>query len=160
MNLRKLGLSLVAVASLSFTLVSCGPKDADIQKAVQEKLANTPGITADVKDGVVTLNGEFADDATKNAVETDVNAVKGVKSVVDNTTVTPPPAPVQINGDDVLKTGITAALKDYPEVVSNVQVQDSVITLTGNIKRADLPKIMQALMALHPKKVVNNATVK
>lgn len=158
MNLRKFGLSLVAVASLSFTLVSCGPKDADIQKAVQEKLANTPGITADVKDGVVTLNGEFADDATKNAVETDVNTVKGVKSLVDNATVTP--APVQINGDDVLKTGITAALKDYPEVVSNVQVQDSVITLTGDIKKADLPKIMQALMALHPKKVVNNATVK
>jgi osmotically-inducible protein OsmY len=80
-----------------------------------------------------------------------------VKEVVDNATVTPPPPPVVISPDDSLKTNLTTALKDYPSL--NVDVKDGVVTLTGTIKRADLPKAMQAITALKPKKIDNKATV-
>ena len=39
-------------------------------------------------------------------------------------------------------------------------VKDGVVTLTGEIKKASLPKLMQSLMALKPKKVDNKLTVK
>jgi hyperosmotically inducible periplasmic protein len=83
--------------------------------------------------------------------------VKGVKSVVNNATVTPPP-PVVISADDSLKTNVAAALKDYPTLQADVK--DGVVTLTGDVQRSALPKVMQALSSLHPKKIENKATVK
>ena len=158
-------LSAVAIV----VLASCkgGVKDADIEKAVTEKISAVAADVADpsvtVKDGVVTLNGQFKDEPSKAAFETTVKAIPGVKSVVNNTTVVaPPPAPVVeapvINGDDALKTGITDATKDFPGVTA--EVKDSVITLTGDIKRASLQKLMQSLNTLHPKKIVNKLTIK
>jgi len=72
--------------------------------------------------------------------------------------VTPPPAPVVISPDDSLKTSVTAALKDFPTLTADVK--DGVVTLTGEVQRSALPKVMQALSALHPKKIENKATVK
>lgn len=158
MNLRKAGLSFAMAAALSISLVSCGPKDAEIKTGVEEKLKNTPGVTVDVKDGVATLSGTFADDAAKAAAETEAKSVKGVKSVVNNATVAPPPAPVVVSADQTLNTAVTAVVNAYPGLIANVQ--DGVITLTGEVKRADLPSVMQALNALRPKKVDNKATIK
>ena len=104
------------------------------------------GVTVDVANGAAVISGQFADSAAKSTGEAAVKGVKGVKSVVDNATVTPPPAPVVISPDDSLKTNVTAALKDFPT--------------TGEVQRTALPKVMQALSALHPKKIVNKATVK
>src|SRR5688572_11421104 len=104
MNLRKAGLSFAMAAALSISLVSCGPKDAEIKTSVEEKLKTTPGVTVDVKDGVATLNGTFADDAAKAAAEKEVAAVKGVKSVLNSATVAPPPAPVVVSADQTLTT--------------------------------------------------------
>ena len=42
----------------------------------------------------------------------------------------------------------------------SAMVKDGVVTLTGDVKKADLPKVMQAVSALHPKKIENKATVK
>ena len=39
-------------------------------------------------------------------------------------------------------------------------MKDGVVTLTGDVKKSDLPKVMQALSAMHPKKIENKATVK
>ena len=47
----------------------------------------------DVKDGVVTLSGQVKDEAAKSSAETTAKGVKGVKSVINNLTVAPPPAP-------------------------------------------------------------------
>jgi len=158
MNLKKAGLSFAVMASLSFSLVSCGPKDEDIKKSIEAKLSNVPGVSVEVKDGVATLSGAFIDDATKTAVENDIKAVKGVKSVVDNATVTPPPAPVVISADDQLKATVTEALKEYSGL--SAEVKDGIVTLTGEVKKADLVKVMQALNALKPKKIDNKATIK
>jgi len=50
------------------------------------------------------------------------------------------------------------ATKDFPTVKSSVK--DGVITLTGEIKRADLKKLITTLHSLKPKKIDNQLTVK
>ena len=78
-----------------------------------------------------------------------------MKSVVNNSSVAPPP--VVISPDDSIKTLATTLLKDYPTLMA--EVEDGVITLTGEIKKAELTNAMQALSTLNPKKIVNKATV-
>lgn len=146
--------ALVRAVAISLALAACGPKDADIKASIDAAIAGTQGVAVDVAQGVATISGEFADEATKAATEAKVKAVKGVKSVVDNATVTPP---VVISPDEALKTTVAAALKEYSKLVADVK--DGVVTLTGEVKRSDLPKVMQALSALNPKKIENKATV-
>ena len=163
-KLAKVLMPLVAVAVMSLTMPSCGVKDSDIQAAVTEKAATTPelsGISATVVAGVVTLTGEFKDEASKAAGEAAVKGIKGVKSVVNNGTVTPPPpppAPVVIAADDPLTKSVNDAVKDYPGVTASVK--DGVVTLTGEIKRSSLQNLMQSLNTLKPKKIDNKLTVK
>jgi type IV pilus biogenesis protein CpaD/CtpE len=76
---------------------------------------------------------------------------------VDNTTKKNPDT-VIVSGDDSLRNMISDAVKDYPGVT--VAVDQGVITLTGNITREKLPKLMMAINSLHPKKVNNNLTIK
>ncbi|MEP7066734.1 MAG: BON domain-containing protein [Gemmatimonadota bacterium] len=147
----------VAIA-LGLALAGCGRKDADITADAEKAVAGMQGVTVDVANGIATISGQFADSAAKTTAETAVKGVKGVKSVVDNATVTPPPAPVVISPDDSLKTNVTAALKGFPTL--SADVKDGVVTLTGVVQRTALPKVMQALSALHPKKIQNKATVK
>lgn len=148
----------------SLFLVSCSPKDSDIQAAIEAKKKEIPGTSgamSTVEKGVVTLSGEFKDEAAKSSFETGVKAIKGVKEVIDNGTVTPPPAPpapVVIAADDPLTKSVADATKDYPGVKS--AVKDGVVTLTGEIKRADLTKLMMSLHTLKPKKIDNQLTIK
>jgi hyperosmotically inducible periplasmic protein len=149
--------------SASILLFSCKPKDSDVQAKITEKFAATPeltGASATVTDGVATLTGEVKDDAAKTQAETTAKDVKGVKSVVDNLTVPPPPPPPSpvINSDSTLTNGVVDATKDFPTV--NATVSNGVITLTGNIKRSDLPKLMQSLSTLKPGKINNQLTIK
>jgi len=163
-KLAKVLIPLLTVAIMSATLPSCGVKDSSIQSAITELTTTTPslnGINADVKDGVVTLTGEFKDEASKAAAETAVKTVKGVKSIINNGTVAPAPqpsAPVDIAADDPLTKSVNDALKDYPGVTGTVK--DGVITLTGEIKRSSLQKLMQSLNTLKPKKIDNKLIIK
>ncbi len=149
--------TLASTITLAFALASsaCAPKDAAIKAAVDQAIAGVQGVTVDVANGVATISGQFADSAAMASTETLVKAVKGVKSVVVNATVAPP---VVISADDMLKTSVATALQAYSTLTADVK--DGVITLTGEVKRADLPKVMQVLSALNPKKVENKATVK
>jgi hyperosmotically inducible periplasmic protein len=153
---------LMALVAVLFT--ACGPKDADLQKAVSEKLKSSPELATamvEVKDGVATLTGEAQNDAAKAQGETLAKEVKGVKSVVNNLTVTPPPAPepvVEVTPDDPMKQGLMDATKDFAGV--KAEVTDGVVTLTGDIKKSDLPKLMQSISSLKPKKIDNKLTVK
>jgi hyperosmotically inducible periplasmic protein len=81
---------------LAVCLFACSPSDSSVQQSVNEKLTASPGVTAEVKDGVVMLNGEVSDDAAKVAAEDAVKGVSGVKSVTNNIMVqaaVPPPPP-------------------------------------------------------------------
>jgi len=143
-------------------ITSCKESDSKIQAAVDTALKNSnmTGVSATVKNGVVTLTGECADQTGKSSCESVVGKVKGVKQVIDNCTVPPPPAPapVIISADETLKSAVTDATKDYPSVKASVN--DGVITLTGDIKRAQLQKLMMTLHSLQPKKIENKLTIK
>lgn len=160
-------LALLLSSSLFFACKS-GPKDADIQASIATAVSSIPGasdVTTTVKDGVVTIAGQFKDEAAKTAYENAVKSLKGVKSITDNATIAPPPAaetttaaPPVINADDQLTKGVADATKDFQGV--KAAVKDGVVTLTGEIKRSDLVKLMQSLNSLHPKKIENKLTIK
>jgi osmotically-inducible protein OsmY len=161
MNNRKrlmnlLGLTLVI--SLLFT--ACKPSDSAIAESVKSKIsAVTQGLMVDVKEGVVTLSGQVPDDATKAAVESALQGIKGVQSIVNNITVPPPPPPVVINPDDVLRSTIQAAFDAQGIKGITAAVNNGEVTLTGDVKKADLQKVMQAANESKPKKVVNQMKI-
>jgi hyperosmotically inducible periplasmic protein len=142
-------------------MISCKgkPKDADIQAAVVTALQSSPGVSADVKEGVVTLSGAVATDADKAAAENAAKVTAGVKSVVNNITVTPPPpppppapaAPVATPADAALKTAVDGIVKDFPGITADVK--DGVIIITGESKADRWKKLKIALDGLKPKKV-------
>jgi hypothetical protein len=147
-----------------FMMISCGVKDSTIQQNADAALkanSDMAGITADVNKGVVTLTGQCKDEMSKTAAEATIAKIEGVKQVVNNCTIAPPPpppAPVAITADDPLSKAVADATKDYPTVKANVN--DGVITLTGEIKRPELKKLIESLHSLKPKKIDNKLTIK
>lgn len=161
-------LAIIAIASLAFSVPSCKskPKDEDIRTAAQTALSANPslaGLTVDVKDGIATVSGEVSDETTRAAVDAQLKDVKGLKQVVNNATVTvpvivPPSGTPEVTVDDALTTAVRDAIKDHPTVKADVK--DGVITLTGEIKRSDLPTLMQKLNATKPKKIESAGLVR
>jgi hypothetical protein len=91
---------------LAVCLFACQPSDSNVQQAVNEKLTATPGVSAEVKEGVVTLSGEVQDEAAKMAAEDAVKGVNGVKAVTNNIMVqaaVPPPPPPPAATDTTMK---------------------------------------------------------
>lgn len=162
MKFMKIPLALALALAIGFT--GCKPKDADIKTAIETKMKADPdmsGTTVEVKDGVATISGECKDEACKAKCEAAVKDVKGVKSVVNNCTVAAAPVvftPPVIAADDPLTKAVTDAIKDFSTVKADVK--DGVVTLTGEIKKDGLQKLMMALNALKPKKIENKLTVK
>lgn len=155
-KLRSL-LSLTALMlALAVVVPSCksGPSDAELTTAVQAATAGTPGVSVTVKDGTVTLAGEVADDIAKTNAENAAKGVEGVKGVANNLTV----KPVVINTDAALTNSVNAALTAYPGITATVA--DGVVTLRGEVKKADLQKLMETMQGLNPKKVDNQLSVK
>src|SRR5437762_335260 len=86
----KRSFSLFVVMALALFIAGCKPGDEAISASVTEALKANPSlsvVSADVKDGVVTLTGEVEDDALKSSAESLAAAVKGVKSVDNSLTV-------------------------------------------------------------------------
>jgi len=155
--------SILPVMSFIFLLVSCGPKDADIQKEVDAKISALPGVEVTVLKGVATISGICKDEALKRNAESIVKDVKGVKTVVNNCEIPAPEpvaitAPVEINADSVLTTSVNQVVKTYNGVTA--VVKDGVVTLTGNIKKDELPNLIKSVQELKPKKVKNKLTIK
>jgi hyperosmotically inducible protein len=155
--------SILLGMSFAFLLVACGPKDADIQKEITAKISELPGVSVTVKDGVATISGTCKDDAFKANAESIVKGIKGVKSVVNNCEIPAPEpevvaAPVQINPDTVLTTSVNDVVKTYTGVTATVA--NGVVTLTGDIKRTQLPALIKSVQELKPKKVENKLTIK
>lgn len=126
-------------------------KDSDILTAINEKIQSTPemsGLTAVVADGAVTLSGACKDDACKAYCEKTVKAISGVKSVVNNCTITPAvvDTPVVPEVSDALAQAITDVCKDFPGVKTDLK--DGVLTVTGEITKDKLQTLMMGLNAL------------
>jgi hyperosmotically inducible protein len=137
---------------MATSIVACKSKvsDADLQAKVETVLTNNPTVSADVKDGVITLNGTVTSEEEKAALENAVKSTEGkaIKSVVNNITV----QQIEINTDTAdLSAKVAEATKDFPSVQASVN--DGVITVTGELEQARIVVLKQALDALNPKKV-------
>lgn len=147
-------LLFLLLAGSFLSIQACKPKDADIKTAVDTAIASVSGVAASVTEGVVTLSGTVAAEEAKVTAENAAKAVKGVKSVTNNISVVVP----VISGDVELNEAIKTAMAAFTTV--QAVAKDSIITLKGEIARADLQKVMQAAQALRPKKVENQLTIK
>ena len=167
MKITKLLMAVAIVSTVSF--VSCKPKDADIKTAVEAKMSAMPDMvtaaTVDVKDGVVTLGGVCKDEMCKTACEKAAAEVKGVKSVINNSTIAPPPAPV-VEAPASLTTALDEAtqqkVKDGLKDIKGVTVEFSgdKAVLTGEVTKANRMKIMQMLSSAKVKSDVSKLTDK
>jgi osmotically-inducible protein OsmY len=155
----------LTVLSLAIALVisACGGKsDADLTKAVQDKLAadKVTGVTVAVKDGVATLSGEVADITVKNKAAASAKAVEGIKSVTDGTTLKPLPTPAPPSPDKMLEGTVNEGLKKANITGITVTVANGEITLTGDVAKDKLAQVMQIANETKPKKVNNQLKVK
>ncbi|SHH74839.1 BON domain-containing protein [Flavobacterium defluvii] len=155
--------SILLGTGLAFSLLACTPKDADIEKAISEKLSDTAGVTVTVHEGVATIVGTCDDEAFKKNIEKSVKSVKGVKTVVNNCqipqpNVEPAAAAVIINSDADLDKSVSKVVKAYDGV--SATVVGGVVTLSGEIKRDQLQSLIQRIQELKPKKVDNKLTIK
>ena len=163
--MKKISTSILLIAAfaaaISFNACKKKAKDADIKAAIETALKADPmaaNTMVTVDKGIATITGQCKDDMCKASCEKMVAAVKGVKSVVNNCTVMPAMEPPVIVADDPLTKSVADAIKDFPGVMATVK--DGIITLTGEISRDKLQKLMMGLQALHPKKVESAGLVK
>jgi len=97
-------LSRMAVSPLLGILIlnfgGCGnvgkPSDDDVTTSIKAKLYSEPilksaSVEVTAKDGIVTLSGQVTDDAARLAAQHIAATTPGVKTVVDQTTMAPPP---------------------------------------------------------------------
>ena len=155
--------SIVLGMGLVISLVSCAPKDADIERTISEKLSDTPEIKVTVHEGVATIVGACDDEAFKKNIERTVKATKGVKTVVNNCqipdpNVEPAAAAVIINSDADLDKSVGKVVKSYDGV--SATVVGGVVTLSGEIKKEKLQSLIQSIQELKPKKVDNKLIIK
>jgi len=157
--------TLILSLALFVTLFSCKPSDEKISEAVKLALsanASLSPVAASVKEGVVTLSGEVESDELKALAESVLSSVKGLKSVVNNVTVKPKgPTPEELRNmaDGALQALVNEAFTKYKVSGITATVADSVVTLTGDIKRADLQNAMKAAMETAPRKVENKMNI-
>jgi len=153
-------LGLLCAIGMAFSSCKGKTSDADLQTAFATKAsadARLTGISATANNGVVTLTGQCPDESCRSYAEQTAKEIKGVKSVVNNITVAPPAAPVEVSTDTALQAGVRDATKDYPGVTATVN--NGEVTLTGTIQRDRLTGLMQSINGLNPRKVNNNLTV-
>jgi osmotically-inducible protein OsmY len=154
------------VVAIMFLVVSCKPSDEQINESVQKVLTSNPSlspVTASVKDGIVTLTGEVESDALKTLAESTLTGLKGVRSIVNSLTVKPPgPTPEEQKkmADDALLKTVNDNFATYKVQGITATVSDSVVTLTGQIKRSELQNAMKAAMESGAAKVENKMTIK
>lgn len=153
-------LTVLSIAAVLF-IAACGKSDADLAKAVNDKLAadKVTGISATVASGVATLTGEVTDITVKTKAEASAKAVEGIKSVTNNVTVKAPPPPPP-SPDKMIEGTVNEAIKKLGITGITVTVANGEVTLTGDVTKDNLAKVMQAANEAKPKKVNNKLTVK
>jgi Predicted periplasmic or secreted lipoprotein len=140
---------------------SCKQSDEKLQNQVTQVLQQSfPQLSSTVKDGVATLTGTVETEDGKMTAQRMVQDIKGIKSVINRIEVPKPQPAVVINPDATIKSAIESQLSSagFKDVV--IEVRDGEVTLTGDLKRADLAKVMQIANESNPKKVINNLKLK
>lgn len=138
---------LLILIALSFALTCGGNSDSDVQKAIQGKLAekNISGVTVTVKDGVATLEGETEEITVKNMAEASALTVDGVRSVVNNITVTTRHSGEPSADDERLKAKIEEDLKRAGCIGVTVTVANSKVTIEGIVPNDKYVECLQVV---------------
>lgn len=163
--MKKNAFTFLIPFAVAFVVMSCSPSDEQVTEAVQQTLsANTSlsPVSASVEKGVVTLTGEVENEELKQQAESSVKGIKGVTSVVNSVTVKPKgPSPEELkrSADTALLTKVNENLSTYKVRGVTATVTDSIVTLTGTIKRAELQNAMKAAMESGAAKVENKLTI-
>lgn len=159
-------------------LVACGRSDAEIKNDLAEEFKLYKGVTFDVKEGVVTISSRPTDEEMKQQIQNKVEGIKGIKGIVNNCKVfhteeiqesqiplahkTPPrnykPQFVEIKSEYDLNVAIYDVLTAYNGV--NALVTTDAITLTGTIKKEQLPDLMKSIKQLTKRKIENKLSVR
>lgn len=149
MRISKITFGLALLLSLA--VISCKPKDADIKIAIEAALKADPSASTtmvDVKEGVATISGVCKDDACKANCEKLIVGIKGVKSVVNNCTIAPPPPPdpasLTTSLDEATQQKVKDGLKDM-KTLSLQGFSDKGAVINGEVSKADKMKLMQML---------------
>ncbi len=125
-------------------------QDIKTQLALKAKTElNYAGLQYTVNGGAVTLSGKCPTPKAKSEVLRSVKDIAGVKQVVDQVQV----APLQIGTDYTLKSAVDSVLAKHPLALA--QVQDSVVTLTGQVDEKQLQNLLSGLSSLYPRQVRN-----
>jgi len=137
----------VLMLAIAVMAAACGKSDADLTKAVNDKLKadGVNGVTAAVKDGVATLTGEVADITVKTKAETSAKAVEGIKSVTNSVTTKPLPTATPAAADPALTGKITEDLKKAGCTGATVTVVNGKVTVTGEVPGAKYATCIQTI---------------
>ncbi|MGH9820781.1 MAG: BON domain-containing protein [Pyrinomonadaceae bacterium] len=137
----------VLTIAVALFISACGKSDADLTKAVNDKLAadKITGVTATVKDGVATLTGEAADITVKNKAETSAKSVEGVKSVTDSLTLKPLPTATPAAADPALTGKLNEAMKKAGITGLTIEVVNGKATVKGTVPAAKYAQVVQAI---------------
>ena len=135
----------VLMLAIGVMAAACGKSDADITKAVTDKLKadGVNGVTASVKDGVVTLTGEVADVTVKSKAEASAKAVEGVKSVTNSVTTKPLPTATPAAADPALTGKINEDLKKAGCTWASAAAVNGVVTVVGEVPAAKYRECVQ-----------------
>ena len=144
-------IKFLTVLSLAIALFisACGGKsDADLTKAVQDKLTadNVSGVTVAVKDGVATLSGQVADITVKTKAEASAKAVEGIKSVTSTVTTRPLPVATPVAADPAMTGKITTDLGKAGCTGATATVVGGKVTVTGEVPNAKYAECVQVVM--------------
>lgn len=139
-------LTLLCLAAALF-LAACGKSDADLKKAVEDKLKadNVAGVTVAVSGGVATLTGEVADAAVKKKAEDSAKTVEGIKSVTNSLTTKPLPVATPAAVDPMLKGKVDEALKKAGCTGITTEVKDGKVVASGTVADAKYAECIQAI---------------
>lgn len=125
---------LILLFLLSAGLSSCdNVKDSDLQDEAVQLIATNPktsNVNVTVIDKVATLSGTVEDDASKNSAQSSVLGVEGIKSVVNNIQVVPPPPKIEA------------------PVVEEVSNQVKVATRKGKLNIHNKPGVQELVIAV------------
>lgn len=163
--MKKIAFSFLSLFALALVIASCSPSDEQVTESVQKALsANTSlsPVSVSVEKGVVTLTGEVENDELRAQAESSVAGIKGVKSVVNSVTVKPKgPSPEEVKkaADDALLSKVNANFATYKVQGVTATVADSIVTLTGTVKRSQLQNVMKAAMESGAAKVENKLKI-
>ena len=134
----------VLMLAIAVMAAACGKSDADLTKAVNDKLKTdgVTGATATVKDGVATLTGEVADQTVKAKAEASAK-VEGIKSVTNNLTLKPLPVATPAAADPALTGKINEDLKKAGCTGASAAVVSGVVTVVGEVPAAKYRECVQ-----------------